>query len=74
MFDKALISIWILLWSVLIIENMVSWLFWYLFLDTSANNWLVIFVSIIIWIWMWFWIKWLISNKKGLEEDDEYDF
>ncbi len=73
MFDKALVGMWILLGSVLIIENMVSWLFWYLFLDTSANNWLVIFVSILIWMGMWFWIKWLLSSKKDPEEED-YDF
>jgi hypothetical protein len=74
MFDKALVGVWILLGSVLIIENMVSWLFWYLFLDTSANNWLVIFVSILIWIGMWFWIKWLVWTKKDLEEGDDYNF
>ena len=74
MFDKALISVWILLGSVLIIENMVSWLFWYLFLDQSANNWLIIFVAIVIWIGMWFWIKWILLKKNGSEDEDEYDF
>jgi hypothetical protein len=73
MFDKILISIWILLSSVLIIENMVSWLTWYLFLDTNTNNWLIIFVAIIIWICMWFWIKWFFWEKKDTEEDD-YNF
>jgi hypothetical protein len=75
MFDKVLILIWVLLGSILIIENMVSWLFWYLFLDTNANNWLIIFVAIIIWIGMWFWIKWILWSKKDLnEEEDDYNF
>jgi hypothetical protein len=74
MFDKVLISIWILLSSILIIENIVSWLTWYLFLDTSANNWLIILVSIIIWIGMWFWIKWFFWEKKETEDGDDYNF
>jgi len=74
MFDKALILVWVLLGSVLIIENMVSWLFWYLFLDTSANNWLIIFVAILIWIGMWFWIKWILWKKNDLEDEDDYNF
>jgi hypothetical protein len=73
MFDKILILVGVLLGSVLIIENMVSSLTWYLFLDTSANNWLIIFVAIIIWICMWFWIKWFFWEKKDTEEDD-YNF
>ncbi len=75
MFDKILIAWGILLGSILIIENMVSGLFWYLFLDTSANNGLVIFVSLLIWAGMWYWIKWLSNSKNSSDYDnDEYDF
>lgn len=74
MFDKALIAVWILLGSILVIENIVSGSFWYLFLDRSANNWTVVFVSILIWLGMWLWIRGIFLSKKELDDEDEYDF
>lgn len=74
MFDKILIWVWILLGSILVIENVVSWYNAYLFLDTWASSWIVILVWIIIWIWIWFGIKWILWQKKEDEWEDEYDF
>jgi len=75
MFDKVLIGGGILLGSVLIIENVVSWLYWYLFLSTNSNNWLVIFVSLIIWTAMGYWIKGITLNKNNIDDNwDDYNF
>ena len=70
--DKALILIWILLGSILIIENLVTWLRWYLFLSSSSSTWTLSGVSIVIWIMIWYWVRWLMVRKEG--EEDDYDF
>ena len=74
MFDKVLVFGWISLGAILIIENMVSWYSWYLFLDTWASAGSVVIVSILIWAWIWFWIKWLINNKSKNENENEDDY
>ena len=74
MFDKILIGVWILLGSILVIENMVMWVIWYLFLDAWANVWVIVLVSIIIWTSLWYWVRWILKNKNIEEENDEYDF
>lgn len=75
MFNKVLIWTWVLLWSILVIENMVVWITWYLFLDQWANNWVVIMVSILIWIGIWFWSKWLIDKNNDVSDnDDNFNF
>ncbi len=73
--DKVLILVWILLGSVLIIENIVSGMIWYLFLSTNANTGMLSFVSILIWIIIWYWVRWYMNNKSSNDYDnDEYDF
>ena len=74
MLDKILIGVWVLLSSILIIENIVTSTSWYLFLDKNASTWLIIFVSIIIWMAMWYGVKWIMSKNKNIEEDDSYNF
>lgn len=74
MVDKILIFGWIALGAILVIENMVNGITWYLFLDSSANVWIIIFISIWIWIWIWVWIKWILGIKKSPDEDDDYKF
>ncbi len=74
MLDKILIGVWVLLSSILIIENIVTSSSWYLFLDKNAGTWLIIFVSIIIWMAMWYGVKWIMSKNKNIEEDDSYNF
>lgn len=73
-FDTWLILIWILLASVLVIENMVLWMIWYLFLDSSANVWIIILVAVFIWISIWYWFRWNLSKKSWYDEENEYDF
>jgi len=71
MLDKILIAIGILLWTVLIIENIVNSSGAYLFLDFT-NTGFVVFFSILIWIAIWYWVKWKISSKDYDEEDYDY--
>jgi hypothetical protein len=74
MFDKVLVLGGILLGSILVIENMVTWMIWYLFLDPAANSWVIVLVSIIIWIAIGYWTRnWLIDSNKE-EEYDDYNF
>jgi len=72
--DKVFILAGILLGSILIIENIVSWMIWYLFLSTNVNTWMLVFVSILIWIMIWYWIKWYLTNKSSDYWNDDYDF
>ncbi len=71
-----LILIWVLLASVLVIENMVVWMIWYLFLDPWANVGIVVFVAVIIWIMIWYWIKWNMTdnNNDDYDENEDYKF
>ncbi len=68
--NKILIWIWILLSSILLIENMVQPLphvfIW------KSNTFTLSFISVIIWIWIWVWIRWFLSRNNDL--DDENDF
>ncbi len=59
--NKILMWITFLLWTVLVIVNMISSQPM-LFINT-ADNWVVVFVAIIIWIVGWFAIKWFILEK-----------
>ncbi len=72
MLDKSLILVWILLGSVLVIENVVSWYPAYLFLDTSANLWITMLIAILIGVMIWYWIRWKIS--KSSNQDDDFDY
>lgn len=67
MFYKSLVLIWILLASVLIIENMVVPFQGFIFLWVSTT-WVLSMFSILIWIMIWFWVHWMMMNK-----DQEYD-
>lgn len=71
MLDKVLILVWILLGTVLIIENIVNSSGAFLFLDFT-NTGFVVFFSIIIWIAIWYWLKWKMSSKDYNDEDYDY--
>jgi hypothetical protein len=71
MLDKVLILGWILLGTVLIIENIVNSSWAFLFLDFT-NTWLVVFVSIVIWVATWYWVRWKMSSKEY--NDEEFDY
>ncbi len=73
MIDKILILGWILLWSILIMENLVSGYAAYVFFDTWSKTWTLSVVSIGVWIMIWYWIKWFLS-KDNKKDDDSYDF
>ena len=75
MFDKILIAIGILLGSILVVENMVMWMYWYLFLDASSNVWVIVLVALFIWTAGWYWVRWLLSNNNNNEyETDDFNF
>jgi len=65
------IMIWfaILVWSVLIVENMImssqaQILIWY------ARTGTLTMFSLLIWAVFWFGIKWLIDNKEYNDDED----
>lgn len=60
--NKILMWITFLLWTVLVIVNMISSQPM-LFINT-ADNWVIVFIAIIIWIVGWFAIKWFILEKS----------
>lgn len=68
--NKVLIWISILLWCILIVENMVIWttsyiIIWY------WKTWTLAIVSIFIWAMLWFWLKWLLVEKWWNDYDDD---
>jgi len=42
--------------AILIVENMVTWMQAYVFIDSSSQAWILSFVSIIVWIFIWYWL------------------
>jgi hypothetical protein len=72
MFDKVLIAAWILLGSILIVENFVNSAWAYLFFEYWNTGFVVLF-SILIWIAIWYGFRWKMLNKEEYENDD-YDY
>lgn len=66
--NKILIWVWILLSSVLIIENAVQPMA-YVFIWQSSTMFLS-FISICVWIWIWFGLRWFLNWKDTEEESD----
>lgn len=73
MMNKIFVFVWISVWAILIIENLVTWMSAYLFLDSNAKSWTLSFVSIIVWIFIWYGLKWMLE-KDNSSEDENYDF
>jgi len=68
--NKILMWISILLWSILIVENMVmnnqaQIIIWY------WDTWTLTIFSIFIWFILWFWFKWFISEKWWNDYNDD---
>lgn len=74
MIDKILIWAWVLLGSILVIENLVVWYTALLFLDRNALAWTLSLFSIFIGILIWYWSRWFIMGKNKKESIDDYDF
>jgi uncharacterized membrane protein len=72
MMNKILVFWWLALSAILIVENMVTWMTAYVFIDSWAQSWFLSFVSIIVWILIWFWLKWMFEKENG--DNDNYDF
>lgn len=75
-FDKTLILIWILLGSILVVENLVTWLKAYVFLWTSMSTWVLSLFSIFIWMMIGYGMRWKFKNGSKDNDDDweDYDF
>ncbi len=72
MINKVFVFLWIALIAILVIENIVWWAYAYVFLDTSSSWWILSLVSAVIWVFIWFWIKWIIVDKKGPYEENDF--
>lgn len=73
--DKLIIAIWILLSSILLIENMVIGVDQaLLFLKTWVSIGFAMFVIMIIWIFMWYAIRWLLSKKWWKKESNNEEY
>lgn len=59
--------------AILIVENMVTWMQAYVFIDSSSQAWILSFVSIIVWIFIWYWLRWMF-NKDDWIDNENYDF
>lgn len=58
--------------AILVVENIVTWMPAYVFIDSWSKAWILSLVSAIIWAFIWFWVKWLLSDT--VPEDNDYDF
>ena len=72
MMNKIFVFWWLALWAILVVENMVSWMTAYVFIDSSAKSWFLSFVSIIVGMFIWFWLKWMFEKDNW--DNDNYDF
>lgn len=63
---------WIALAAILIVENMVSWMPAYVFIDWGSKWWILAVASTIIWWFIWYWLRWMTDNNIKSEED--FDF
>ncbi len=73
MLNKILVFWGLALSAILIVENMVTWMMAYVFIDSSSKAWILSIVSIIIWIGIWYWLKWMFGWDKWIEDED-FDF
>ncbi len=58
--------------AILVVENIVTWMQAYVFIDSWSKAWILSVVSAIIWGFIWFGIKWTLSDT--VPEDNDYDF
>ena len=72
MINKIFVFWGIAVAAILIIENMVTWMPAYVFIDSWSTAYMLSFVSIIVWIFIWYWIKWMLEKETG--DNDNYDF
>ena len=72
MLNKIFVFWWIALAAILIVENMVTWMAAYVFIDSSSKSWFLSFVSIIVWMFIWYWLRWMLTKDDW--EDENYDF
>ena len=68
--NKILIWISILLWSVLVVENLVMWttaqiIIWY------WKTWTMAIFAIFLWFIWGFWLKWYLSEKWWNDYNDD---
>lgn len=66
--DKILIWVWILLGSVLVVENLVVNFSSYVLIWIMPTSTLAL-LSIVVWLMIGYGIRWLMTNKK----EDDYD-
>jgi hypothetical protein len=72
MINKIFVFWGLSLAAILIVENMVTWMTAYVFIDSGAKTWFLSFVSVIVWIFIWYWIRWMF--EKDTWDDENYDF
>lgn len=68
--NKAIVAVWILLWSILVVENAVMptqslVILW------RTNGAALALTCLLVGVAMWIGIKWIMSDPKKWEEYDE---
>lgn len=71
MLYKVLFWWWLAAIVVLFVENVISWLYSYVFLDRSASAWTLTIVSAFIGIVVWYSFSKIIKKE---EVEDDYNF
>lgn len=74
MLDKVFVFWGIALAAILVVENMVSWLQAYVFIDSWSKAWVLSFVSVAVGIFIWYWLKWMFSKNSNDDYDSDLDF
>ncbi len=72
-FNLILVLVWILLFSVLIVENIAIPMQVLVFISYKEVYWLVFF-STVIWVMLWWGFYWMINWKKSWWYDDWDDW
>jgi hypothetical protein len=73
MMNKIFVFGGIALSAILIVENMVTWMTAYVFIDDGSKAWFLSVVSIVIWVFIWYGLRGMFE-KDSSGEDENYDF
>ena len=58
--------------AILIIENMVSYMPAYVFINSGSSTYMLSIVSTVVGLFIWFWLKWML--EKPTWDDESLDF
>jgi hypothetical protein len=69
-----MISLWLVLWIILMIENMIGSAWTVYTLIWATTSYTLVFFSLICWVLIWYWLKWLFTYDNDNDINDNEKF